>query len=1139
MDFCCIFYFMTNELPDKYDHKDIEKKWQEKWQKDNLYKTREENDKPKSYVLDMFPYPSGEGLHVGHPKGYIATDIYSRMKKMMGFNVLHPMGWDAFGLPAENFAIKNKVHPRVAVEKNINRFKEQLAKIGFNYDWEREINTTDPEYYKWTQWIFLKMFEKGLAHESYEPINWCPSCQTGLANEDVEVDGTCERCGSVVEKRPMRQWVLKITEYADRMLEDLRLLDWPEYIKESQRNWIGKSEGVEIDFRLVLKNIKPRFVILHGYTGHANTNFLPWFKKELEKLGHEVETPELPNTDNPTEEEQVEYVLKNCKLDENTVVVGHSLGSVVACKALMKLNKNISSLVLIASAIDPEFDKSDKSDSRPFWNNFTWNFDYEQIKKLTGGRIAVLSDTLESERAPYLKHLASKLDAALIETKAEEEHFCAKEEPAILKAVTPLVKVFTTRADTLFGATCIVLAPEHEWVGEVLARVENKSEVEKYINESKDKTEIERGDAKKEKTGVELKGIKAVNPATGEEIPVFVADYVLGNYGTGAVMAVPAHDERDFEFAKKYNLAVKEVVIPRMPDHTNPHREGKDIIFRNAIIAVLKNPKTEKYLTLKWKKQPWTTFVMGGIEGDEDPVDAAIREIKEETGYKNFKFVKSLGSAQSEFFAAHKDVNRIAHTRSLLFELIDESREEISDEEKDIHELEWQDLETIKKNNLTHSERDLIFGGIVGTRGAFVEEGIVFNSGEFTRLTTSEAREKIAEKFGKKVTKYKLKDWVFSRQRYWGEPIPVVHCVKDGVVGVPEKDLPVKLPEVENYQPTGTGESPLAGIPEWINTTCPKCGGPAKRETNTMPQWAGSSWYYLRFMDPQNKSNLVDPKKEKYWAPVDVYVGGDHAVRHLIYARFWHKFLFDIGVVSTAEPFARLEFLGFILAKDGKKMSKRWGNVINPDDIVETWGADTLRLYEMFMGPFENTIAWNDDNLIGVRRFIERVWRFAEKVRDEDVEEIENTLHQTIKKVSEDIESFKFNTSISQFMIFLNSAEKSGGIGKSQFETFLKLLAPFAPHLCEELWKSLGHEKSIHLELWPKYDEAKLVDSRVTIVVQVNGKVRAQFEAEAGITEAEAVSQAKELPEMKKWLSGVEVKKVIFVPKKLVNFVVV
>jgi len=763
-------------MAEAYDHKDIEKKWQDKWAATNIFKAVDDSSKPKTYVLDMFPYPSGEGLHVGHPKGYIATDIYSRHMRMRGHNVLHPMGWDAFGLPAENFALKNKIHPRVAVEQNIANFKAQLANIGFDYDWSREINTTDPAFYKWTQWIFLKMFEKGLAYQSNEPINWCPSCMTGLANEDLDGD-VCERCGTKVEKKSLPQWVLKITDYADRMLQDLSLLQWPEYIKEAQRNWIGRSEGAEIEF----------------------------------------------------------------------AVSG--------------------------------------SDKR--------------------------------------------------------------------------IKVFTTRPDTLFGATYVVLAPEHPLVA--LLEVENRAEVAAYVEASKAKTEIERG-AAKDKTGVELKGVKAINPANKEELPIFIADYVLWGYGTGAIMAVPDMDERDGDFARAMGLPIKQTEL---------------------------------------------------------------------------------------------------HDSNKVIELV---------------------------------------GG---------------------RLKTT----------------YKLKDWVFSRQRYWGEPIPIVHCPKDGAVAVPEKDLPVLLPEVESYEPSGTGESPLANITEWVNTTCPTCGGPAKRETNTMPQWAGSSWYYLRFMDPANNQALVGKDKEKYWAPVDVYVGGDHAVRHLIYARFWHKFLFDIGAVSTAEPFARLEFLGFILAEDGRKMSKRYGNVINPDDVVAEHGADVFRLYEMFMGPFENTTAWNPASISGVARFVDRVWKLAAKpLTDEPAAAaLETTLHKTAKKVGEDIEAFKFNTAVSQMMICLNAMEKAPALRKGQWKAFLRLLAPFAPHITEELWERLGEPYSIHTAQWPQYDPAKLVEDTITLGVQVNGKLRGTIEISPTASQEEALAVARGNEAIAKWLGAGELGKVVYVPGKILS----
>lgn len=830
---------------EKYDHKEIENKWQKIWSEQGIYKTSDTEGRPKSYVLDMFPYPSGEGLHVGHPKGYITTDIYSRMKKMRGYNVLHPMGWDAFGLPAENFAIKNKIHPRVAVEKNIKRFKEQLDKIGFNYDWSREINTTDPEYYKWTQWIFLKMLEKGLAYQSYEPINWCPSCQTGLANEDLESDGTCERCGSVVEKRPMRQWVLKITEYADRMLEDLKTLDWPEYIKESQRNWIGRSEG----------------------------------------------------------------------------------------------------MLFTAPVKDTDFK----------------------------------------------------------------------------------IQTFSAHFEAFAADTFVVIAPDHPFLPQLIKGTETEKEVLEFAKKLTEKRLAQGYAEEKESEGI-FTGRYIVDPIGNGDLPIWVASYALAAYGTGIVKC-SAHDERDFAFAKKYKIKLKPVLFPQDIELKN-RIENQEICFTDMKTGILTLPK--------------------------------------------------------EF------ENRISgEVRNSIIEYLE--------------------------------------------------------------------RNKLAEK---KVT-YKLRDWVFSRQRYWGEPIPVVHCEKCGVVGVPEKDLPVKLPEVENYEPTGNGESPLSNIADWVNTTCPTCGGKAKRETNTMPQWAGSSWYYLRFMDPHNPNSLVDSEKEKYWlgspkpgegGGVDVYVGGDHAVRHLIYARFWHKFLYDIGRVSTIEPFARLEFLGFILAKDGRKMSKRWGNVINPDDIVDVWGADTLRMYEMFMGPFENTIAWSDDNLIGVRRFLERVWKMSVKLESKKAQEaelsnletlpaqagfkLENLLHKTIKKVTEDIEAFKFNTAISAMMIFINEFEKEAGVSRPVLDTFLKLLAPFAPHMTEEIWHMMGNKNSIHLEAWPKFDESKIKEDNTVIVVQISGKVRTQMEIAVGTGEEEAKQMALKKPEVQKWLGGKEIKKVIFVPNKILNFVI-
>ncbi len=806
-----------------YNFQEIEKKWQEKWASDGLYKTGQDKTKPKYYILDMFPYPSGAGLHVGHPKGYIATDILARMRLMQGYNVLHPMGWDAFGLPAENYAIKNKVHPKAGTDNNIAIFKKQLEILGFCYDWEREINTTDPEYYKWTQWIFLQMFEKGLAFESYEPINWCPSCQTGLANEDLE-DGTCERCGSEVEQKPMRQWVLKITDYAERLLNDLETLpDWEESIKEMQRNWIGKSIGAEINFKI------------------SGTN------------------------------------------DEITV--------------------------------------------------------------------------------------------------------------------------FTTRVDTIFGCTYVVLAPEHDLILSLKEKISNWSEVEEYIEEVKNKTEIERTGLNKEKTGVILKGIKAINPFNNEEVNIFIADYVLNSYGTGAVMAVPAHDERDYEFARKFGLRIKSVI--RECEHCE--YEGKS---------------------------------------------------------------------------------------------------------------------------------------------AFVDDGILVNSGEFNKLKSEEARVKMIEflekeKLGRAKINYKIKDWVFSRQRYWGEPIPLVHCEKCGVVPVPEDELPVVLPDVKSYEPSGTGESPLALISDWVNTKCPKCGGDAKRETNTMPQWAGSCWYYLRYIDNKNDKELIDKSLEKYWSPVDFYVGGaEHATRHLIYARFWHKFLYDIGLVSYPEPFTKLKHVGLIMGEDGRKMSKRWSNVINPDDIVALYGADSMRVYEMFMGPFDSACAWNTNGLIGAKKFLEKIVSLFEGEDCENDKKIESLLHKTIKKVGEDIEEFHFNTAISALMILLNEISdfknKNGKlpINKDCLMNLLQILAPFAPHLSEEFWQKLGNQESIFKSAWPEYNKELIKDSVVNLVVQINGKLRATLEVPAGISEEEALKLAKENEAVAKWLEGAEIIKIVFVGGKLLNLVI-
>ena len=798
----------------KYNPKSIEPKWQQKWEETGVFHASNHSDKPKYFTLVEFPYPSGQGLHVGHPRPYTALDIVSRKRRMQGYNVLYPIGWDAFGLPTENYAIKNHVHPAQVTKQNIARFKQQIQSLGISFDWSREINTTDPNYYKWTQWIFLQLLKHGLAYKKEMAVNWCTSCKCVLANEEV-VNGVCERCGSEVVRKVKSQWMLKITEYAQRLIDDLDLVDYPERVKAQQINWIGRSTGAEVDF--------------------------------------------------PT----------------------------------------------------------------------------------TAG------DTLT---------------------------------------------VYTTRPDTLYGATYMVVSPEHPYLEKWADRLENLEEIRAYQAEAAKKSDFERTEVAKDKTGVRLQGVAAVNPLTGKEIPIFISDYVLVSYGTGAIMAVPAHDTRDWEFAKKFGLPIVEVV-------------------------------------------------KGG------------------------------------------DVEKEAFT----------------------------DCDT----------------------------GIMVNSGILDGLSVEDAKKRIVaylkEKgIGHEKVNYKLRDWVFSRQRYWGEPIPVVYCEKCGWVPLPEEQLPLTLPEVKSYEPTDNGESPLAHMTDWVNTTCPHCGGPARRETDTMPQWAGSSWYYLRYMDPHNDNAPVSKEALDYWNCVDWYNGGmEHTTLHLLYSRFWHKFLYDIGVVPTAEPYAKRTSHGMILGGNGEKMSKSRGNVVNPDDIVNEYGADTLRLYEMFIGDFEKAAPWNINSLRGCRRFLERYWNLQEILTEGGLRpEMETAFHKAIKKVTEDIESLKFNTAIAALMALINEITDHGSITKEELKIFTLLLNPFAPHVTEEVWEAnaLG-EGMVASAQWPAYDEAKCKDQTVEIVVQVNGKLRARMQVEADIAKEDALAAAKNEPKIAAEIAGKKIVKEIYVPGKLVNIV--
>ncbi|MGV3130015.1 leucine--tRNA ligase [Staphylococcus simulans] len=800
-----------------FTHQEIEKKWQNYWAEHKTFKTSDNLGQKKFYALDMFPYPSGAGLHVGHPEGYTATDIISRYKRMQGYNVLHPMGWDAFGLPAEQYALNTGNDPREFTKENIKTFKRQIQELGFSYDWDREISTTDPDYYKWTQWIFIQLYNKGLAYVDEVAVNWCPELKAVLSNEEV-VDGVSERGGYPVYRRPMRQWVLRITEYADRLLEDLDDLDWPESIKDMQRNWIGRSEGAKVTF-------------------------------------------DIENND-------------------------------------------------------------------------------------------------------------GKID------------------------------VFTTRPDTIYGATFAVLSPEHELVDQITTE-DHKAEVENYKKEASMKSDLERTDLAKDKTGV-FTGAYAINPLSGEKLPIWIADYVLSTYGTGAVMAVPAHDERDYEFAQKFDLPIKEVI------------EGGDI-----------------------------------------------------------------------------------------------------------------------------------------AKEAYTGDGPHINSGALDGLNNAEAIPKAIQLLeekgaGEKKVNYKLRDWLFSRQRYWGEPIPIIHWEDGTMTTVPTEELPLLLPETDSIEPSGTGESPLANIDEFVNVVDPKTGMKGRRETNTMPQWAGSCWYYLRYIDPKNDEMLADPEKLKHWLPVDLYIGGvEHAVLHLLYSRFWHKVLYDLGVVPTKEPFQKLFNQGMILGEGNEKMSKSRGNVVNPDDIVRSHGADTLRLYEMFMGPLDAAIAWSEKGLDGSRRFLDRVWRLfvnedgtlSSKIVDNDDKSLQKVYNQTVKKVTEDYDTLNFNTAISQLMVFINEGYKADQLYKPYVEGFVKMLSPIAPHLGEELWSKLGHDETISYQPWPDFDESLLVDDEVEIVVQVNGKVRAKVFIPKDASKEEMEDIALKNENVKLDIGEKDIKKVIAVPHKLVNIV--
>ena len=1126
----------------KYEHKKIEKRWQAEWEKNKIYTTPDQvPGKDNFFLLVEFPYPSGN-LHVGHWYAFAVPDILARAKRMQGKNVMYPIGFDAFGLPAENAAIKNKLNPRDWTEKNIAYMKNQIRSMGTSFDWSREVSTIDPAYYKWTQWLFLRLYKKGLVYQKETAVNWCPQDKTVLANEQV-VDGKCERCGAEVIQRQMLQWNIKITDYADRLVDELDALDWPQQIKESQKNWIGRSEGAEIDFPLEFEDKdgpQPNYLLLHGYTGRADKNFIPNLKRELEARGYEVQAPQMPNTDNPREDEQVPYVLQNCKMDERTIIVGHSLGAVIAMKVVEKLNHSVAGLVLVAPAVEPEFRTGDE---RPFWSTFEWRYDYDRIRKSCGFRL-LLSDTREkSKRGSYIEYLSQKVSALVAESSANREHFTGATEPFILSNLLPNIMVFTTRPDTLFGATYLVLSPEHPWVTMALEHktvLKNNSEVQKYITQAKKKTDMER-QVDKEKSGVRLEGVEAVNPATGEKIPLYVADYVLAHYGTGAIMAVPAHDERDYEFAKKFNLPVRQVVIPMY----GAEDKRPDSVHRQTVSAIVRNKKGE-LLLLRWPEYKWLTGVIGGIENGETAEQAAEREVLEETGYKARVIFTAPIQIESHFYAEHKKEWRARIDTPVLLELVDEDAVPIEQDEAARHQIQWTNINAALSSEMFRNNKLAIELALerftAYTSPHYGEEQVLVNSGDFNGMTVEEAKKAMTEKYGRSKKTYKLRDWIVSRQRYWGVPIPVMHCGKCGPQPVADGELPVLLPDVEDYLPEGSGKSPLAKNKAFVKTVCPQCGGAAERETDTLDTFVDSSWYFLRYTDPQNPGEFASANKQKNWMPVNLYSGGaEHTTMHLLYSRFWHKALYDCGLVADSEPYTRRMNRSIILGPDGQKMSKSRGNVIDPDEVVEKLGADTVRMYLAFIGPYNEVASypWNPDGVVGIRRFLERVCRIHDYVQphiEYTVPKLDAIVHRTIKKVGEDINSQKFNTAISALMILLNEIEAVGSLDRWHWDVFIKLLAPFAPHLAEELWSASAREGSVHLQSWPEFDVSLLFEKTITIAVQINGKTRGevQVSSDAESTELEAAARGVVAAR----LEGKVISKTVVVPKRLVNFVV-
>jgi leucyl-tRNA synthetase len=1214
----------TSNIKKKFNPGEFEKKWQEYWEDNAIFSPDMDEAKRPYYNLMMFPYPSAEGMHVGNMYAHTGADIHGRFKRMQGFDVFEPIGLDGFGIHSENYAMKVGRHPKEQTQRAQENFYRQMHETGSAFDWKRTVETYDAGYYKWTQWIFTEMFKAGLAYRKKAMVNYCPSCKTVLSDEQV-IAGACERCGTMVERRELEQWFFRITKHAGRLLDNIANLDWTEKVKIAQTNWIGRSKGSLITFPIAdfrLRNgEKPNFVLLHGFGGSPRDNFFPAVKRQLEQVGFEVQVPELPNSDNPTEEEQVSYVLENMKFDECTILYGHSLGSVVAMKVVEKLKKPIAGLVLSGTFTKPEF----LDHERPFANTFTWKFDAEKIKSSTGF-VKVIHDT-HDDAVPFerAKEVAEMLGVGVTPVMANSPHFDAKYEPEIIKALVGGIDVFTTRPDTLFGATFIVISPEHPIVKRITGlefevNAETVSSLKEYEAKAAQKSETERLSEDKDKTGV-FSGIYALNPSTGGKIPVWVADYVLGGYGTGAIMAVPGHDARDFQFAKKYDLPITHVIMPSYVDEINPPQEGKENTKRTVIIGIVRDPKTNKYLILDWKEQGWKTFITGGVEEGEDIVEAAKREIAEETGYTDLRLVRELGGPTEAFFyAAHKGVNRQTKGFPILFELESDTREKVSTEESQQHEAVWMSEEEVIAAGLRHGEFNLLWERIQTGIDVYVGSGLLQNSGSWNGWHCKRDFDKVLEfisdqGWGRAEEQYHLRDWLISRQRYWGPPIPMLFCQACADAGrswfstqeagnrnqklgsssesagwypVSTNQLPVLLPDIEDFKPLGTGKAPLANHPEFYETTCPECGGKAVRETDVSDVFLDSAWYFLRYTSTEKDDVPFVESRVKTWLPVDIYIGGaEHSVLHLLYARFVTMVLHDLGYTDFEEPFTKFVAHG-LLIKEGSKMSKSKGNVINPDEYIEKYGADTLRTYLMFLGPFNQGGDFYDTGIEGMYRFLRRVWVLLTSRVEIGAEEdaaVTRVLHKTIKGVTTDMESFGYNTSIAKLMELYNALADGKTetdtiqVRRNTVEAFLKMFAPFAPHMTEELWhrfsgfgsqlsdvshsvsqsagssdgqtdkqinnslktengKQTTNYKSIHLSPWPTYDESQLEENEVVVVIQVNGKRRGEFVLAKQEAQNQTVAEEKAKVAAAKYLAGQTVKKVIYVPGKIINFVI-